>query len=87
MQAQMDNTSERNQFPFQKGGEERNVNALKRSKNRGGEGKLGIVQFGSCDRLLLRLHEVTHPVKYSLPCLLGSLHSVTDMGVESSQMK
>lgn len=35
MQAQMDSTSERNQFPPQKGeeGEEKNVNVLKGSKN------------------------------------------------------
>lgn len=35
MQAQMDSTSERNQFPLQKGegGEERNVNALKSIKD------------------------------------------------------
>lgn len=86
MQAQTDSTSERNQFPLQKGegGEERNVNALKSSKNRGGERKLGVVQFGSCDRLLLRLHKVTHSVKYPLPCLASC---DKDMGVETSQMK
>lgn len=41
-----------------------------------GEGKLRVVQFGSCDKLLLRLQKVTHSVKHSLPCLLGSLHPV-----------
>lgn len=44
MQAQMDSTSERNQFPLQKGGggKEKNVNVLKGSKDRRGEGNVGL---------------------------------------------
>lgn len=84
MLAQMDSTSERNQFPLQEGEEEEKSQCIERQQKQGRNKK--VVQFGSCDMLLLRLHKVTHSVNFYLP--VRQLASCPkDMGLESSQMK